>query len=203
MIIYKYILERDGCRAVLLSRRPLSLVCDSCFARCQALRRFAPGPTSPPSRARGFLHPAHAWAVRGRCIPLAKEIGVMGRSSHQGQKDKAIAEMLAMIADTHPVSASQHPRLGRELDEWLWEDATEFCAALEFYAAHSGRPHRTSNCWSKLPSFLRKAKNIQPQNNLPPNCEGWWLPRNTPAPNAVSLHGVGQHQKGSKPGCRD
>jgi hypothetical protein len=47
-----------------------------------------------------------------------------------------------MIADADPVSASQQSRLGREPDEWLWEDATEFCAALDFYAAHSGRPRR-------------------------------------------------------------
>jgi hypothetical protein len=47
--------------------------------------------------------------------------------------DKAIAEMLAMIADADPVSASQQSRPGREPDEWLWEDAIEFCAALMIF----------------------------------------------------------------------
>jgi hypothetical protein len=67
---------------------------------------------------------------------------MMIRSSHQSRKDKAIAEVLAMIADTHPELASQHPQPIRESDEWLWEDATEFCAALDFYAAHSCRARR-------------------------------------------------------------
>ena len=58
----------------------------------------------------------------------------MIHSSHQGRKAKAIAEVLAMIADTHPELTSQHPRPVRDLDEWLWESATEFCAALDLYA---------------------------------------------------------------------
>ena len=46
-------------------------------------------------------------------------------SSHRTPKNKAIAEVLAMIADAHPESATSC-----ESNESLWENATEFCAAL-------------------------------------------------------------------------
>jgi hypothetical protein len=53
-------------------------------------------------------------------------------SSRRDRKTKAIAEVLAMIADAHPPLAPLSPR--PETEEWLWESATEFCAALELYA---------------------------------------------------------------------
>jgi hypothetical protein len=55
-------------------------------------------------------------------------------SPHRDRKAKAIAEVLAMIADAHPVLAPHHPHSTRESEEWLWESATEFCAALDRYA---------------------------------------------------------------------
>jgi hypothetical protein len=55
----------------------------------------------------------------------------MIHSSRRDRKTKAIAEVLAMIADAHPELAPNHPRPVRESDEWLWESATEFCAALD------------------------------------------------------------------------
>ena len=58
----------------------------------------------------------------------------MIHSSSRDRKAKAIAEMLAMIADAHPELAPNDPRARRESDEWLWESATEFCAALDLYA---------------------------------------------------------------------
>jgi hypothetical protein len=58
----------------------------------------------------------------------------MIRSSHRDRKIKAIAEVLAMIADAHPDLVPCHPRPVRQTDEWLWESATEFCAALDRYA---------------------------------------------------------------------
>jgi hypothetical protein len=42
-------------------------------------------------------------------------------------------EVLAMIADAHPEISPQNPRPTRENDEWLWECATEFCAAMDRY----------------------------------------------------------------------
>jgi hypothetical protein len=57
----------------------------------------------------------------------------MIRSSRRDRKIKATAEVLAMISDAHPVLA-QHPHFVRETDEWLWESATEFCAALDRFA---------------------------------------------------------------------
>jgi hypothetical protein len=61
----------------------------------------------------------------------------MIHSSRRDRKTKAFAETLVMIADTQP-----HPELVRHRlrpiretdDEWLWESATEFCAALDRYA---------------------------------------------------------------------
>jgi hypothetical protein len=38
-----------------------------------------------------------------------------------------------MIADAHPEISPQNPRPTRENDEWLWECATEFCAAMDRY----------------------------------------------------------------------
>jgi hypothetical protein len=57
----------------------------------------------------------------------------MTRSSRRDRKAKATANVLAMIADAHPVLAP-HPHPVSETEEWLWESATEFCAALDRYA---------------------------------------------------------------------
>jgi hypothetical protein len=58
----------------------------------------------------------------------------MIHSSRRDRKTKAIAEALAMIADAHPELEPHRPRPVRETDEWLWESATDFCAALDRYA---------------------------------------------------------------------
>ena len=58
----------------------------------------------------------------------------MIHSSRGKPKAKAIAEVLAMIADAHPDLAPHHPRPVSETDEWFLESAAEFCAALDRYA---------------------------------------------------------------------
>ncbi|HEV7910973.1 MAG TPA: hypothetical protein VGP28_07785 [Methylocella sp.] len=58
----------------------------------------------------------------------------MIHTSRRDRNTKAIAEALAMIADAHPELDPHRPRPVRETDEWLWESATEFCAALDHYA---------------------------------------------------------------------
>jgi len=58
----------------------------------------------------------------------------MIHSSRRDRKTKAIAEVLAMIADAHLELDPHRPRPVRGTDEWLWESATEFCAALDHYA---------------------------------------------------------------------
>jgi len=63
----------------------------------------------------------------------------MIHSSRRERKTKAIAEVLAMIVDAHAEPAPPHPHPYREADEWLWESATEFCAALERYAARGAK----------------------------------------------------------------
>ena len=61
----------------------------------------------------------------------------MIHSSRRDRKAKAIAEALAMLADAHPELDPHRPRPVRETDEWLWESATEFCAALDRYAGRA------------------------------------------------------------------
>jgi len=66
-------------------------------------------------------------------------------SSRRDRKAKAIAEVLAMTADAHPELASNDPLPVRESDEWLWESATEFCAALDQYAGRAARMKRQNH----------------------------------------------------------
>ena len=61
----------------------------------------------------------------------------MIHSSRRDRKAKAIAEALAMLADAPPELVLHRPRPVRETDEWLWESATEFCAALDRYAGRA------------------------------------------------------------------
>ena len=58
----------------------------------------------------------------------------MTHSSRRERRTKAIAEVLAMIADAHLELAPDRPDSDREAEEWLWEIATGFCAALDRYA---------------------------------------------------------------------
>ncbi len=53
-------------------------------------------------------------------------------SSHRNPRNKAIAEALAMIADAHPQTMAVH-----EPDDLSWEDAADFCAALDRLARES------------------------------------------------------------------
>jgi hypothetical protein len=55
----------------------------------------------------------------------------MIHSSRRDRKTKAIAEVLAIIADAHPPLAPLRPCPVLDTEEWLWESATEFCAALD------------------------------------------------------------------------
>ena len=66
----------------------------------------------------------------------------MIRSSRRDRKAKAVAEVLAMIADAHAELVPHHPKAVTETDEWLWENATEFCAALDRYPGRTqgGKP---------------------------------------------------------------
>ena len=54
----------------------------------------------------------------------------MIHSSRRDRKAKA-AEVLAMIADAYPPLAPHRPRPVLEMEEWLFESATEFIEALE------------------------------------------------------------------------
>jgi hypothetical protein len=58
----------------------------------------------------------------------------MIHSSRRDRKAKAIAEVLAIIADANQKPVPHPPRPTRETNEWLWESATEFCAALDCYS---------------------------------------------------------------------
>jgi hypothetical protein len=50
----------------------------------------------------------------------------MIHSSRRDRKAKAIAEVLAMIADAYPPLAPNRPRPVLETEEWPFESATEF-----------------------------------------------------------------------------
>ena len=56
-----------------------------------------------------------------------------GKIYSSRRKAKAIAEVLAMIADTHAEFALHHPHASPKSDEGVWESATEFCAAMDKY----------------------------------------------------------------------
>jgi hypothetical protein len=87
-----------------------------------------------------------------------KQLGkAMIHSSRRDRKTKVIAEALAMIADAHRELEPHRPRPVRETDEWLWENATEFCDALDRYA--------------------ERAIEIKRENRLPPSA-----PAARPAP---------------------
>jgi hypothetical protein len=73
---------------------------------------------------------------------LKKPGKAMIHSSRRDRKAKAIAEVLAMIADAHPKPAPHPPQPTRETEEWLWESATEFCAALDCYAQRAMQKKR-------------------------------------------------------------
>src|ERR1700730_12589441 len=78
----------------------------------------------------------------------------MIHSSRRDRKTTAIAEALAMIADAHPELEPHRPRPVHETDEWLWESATEFCAALDRYAG--------------------RAMEIKRENRRPPSAPDTW-----------------------------
>jgi len=61
----------------------------------------------------------------------------MTHLSRRERGTKAIAEVLARIADAYPELAPDRPDFDREAEEWLWEIASGFCAALDPYAART------------------------------------------------------------------
>ncbi len=69
----------------------------------------------------------------------------MIRSSRRDRKTKTIAEVLAMIADADPELAPHHPCPVCETDEWLWENATAFCAALDRFAGRGMQTKRENH----------------------------------------------------------
>jgi hypothetical protein len=93
----------------------------------------------------------------------------MIHSSRRDSKTKAIAEVLAMIADAHPEFAPHHPRPVCETEEWLWENATEFCAALDRYA---GRARQTKK-EEIITNMSRPAENVVAFYNKRGTCEQW------------------------------
>ena len=62
-------------------------------------------------------------------------------SPRRDRHARAIAELLAMIADAYPETEREWQRPARATnEESLWEDVTEFSAALErFSASHQHR----------------------------------------------------------------
>jgi hypothetical protein len=65
-------------------------------------------------------------------------------SSRRNRKTKAIAEVLAMIASARQL-APHRLDATVDADESLCESATEFCAALEQYAAHAAQLRKANH----------------------------------------------------------
>ena len=76
----------------------------------------------------------------------------MIHSSHRDRKTKAIAEVLAMMPDAHPELVRHRPRPVRETDEWLWENATEFCDALDRYAERANEIKKENRLPASAPA---------------------------------------------------
>jgi hypothetical protein len=55
-------------------------------------------------------------------------------SSRRTRRAKAFAEALAMTADAYLPLMRRRPLPILDAEEWLFESATEFCAALEKFA---------------------------------------------------------------------
>jgi hypothetical protein len=67
----------------------------------------------------------------------------MIQSSRRDRRAKALAEVLAMIANAqHPLAPHHRPLPIREADERLSQSATAFCAALDFYAERATRKRK-------------------------------------------------------------
>ena len=79
--------------------------------------------------------PEHRWGGRTIFARVVREGKAMIHSSRRDRKAKAIAEVLAMIANAQAPLAPHRPRPVLEADERLFETAAEFCAALEKYAS--------------------------------------------------------------------
>jgi hypothetical protein len=114
---------------------------------CQNFNRIATKPL-----LRGKIRFADGRAT------LIKTDKAMIQSSRRDRKTKAIAEVLAMMVDAHRELAPREPRPVRETDEWLWENATEFSAALEkYFAEHAMQIKRKNQQCAPLPIRARAA----------------------------------------------
>jgi hypothetical protein len=91
----------------------------------------------------------NASSVAASAFDAALEIlqaldNAMIHSSHRDRKAKAIAEVLAMIADASPPLAPPRPRPVLETEEWLFS-ATEFIETLEKYYAERATQIKRKN----------------------------------------------------------
>lgn len=69
----------------------------------------------------------------------------MSPSTRRDRKTKALAEMLAMMVESHPQSAIRRSTPADETDEGIWEAVTEFCTALDCYAGRAKNIKRASH----------------------------------------------------------
>jgi hypothetical protein len=89
--------------------------------------------------------PEHRWGGRTIFARVVREGKAMIHSSRRDRKAKAIAEVLAMIANAQAPLAPHRPRPVLEADERLFETAAEFCAALEKYAECATKIERVNH----------------------------------------------------------
>jgi hypothetical protein len=78
-------------------------------------------------------------------------------SPRRDRQTRAIAEMLAMIADAHSETERGRPRPACATNEdSLWEDVTEFSAALERFSASHGKLTPRGRSGISIPWYLPK-----------------------------------------------
>ena len=80
---------------------------------------------------------AQIFARESATRPPMANAKAMTYLSLRERRTKAIAEVLAIIAGAYPELAPDRPDSDREAEEWLWDIASGYCAALDRYAART------------------------------------------------------------------
>jgi hypothetical protein len=117
----------------------------------------------------------------------------MIHSSHRDRRTKTIAEVLAMIADAHPPLPPLRPCPVLETEEWLWESATEFCAALDRYAERAMQIKRESMIRAPL---LRSRPSIPRVSGI---AERWDCVRQTATRLAEPVRCITEEDQNTRP----
>jgi hypothetical protein len=124
-------------------------------ARQLPLRKLCHDPSKQATKAEAATHNLNArkiWKqhLKRGALPRTifaepmREGKTMLYSSRRNRKTKAIAEVLAMIASARQLAPHRLDATA-DAEESLYGSATEFCAALEQYAAHAAQLRKVNH----------------------------------------------------------